>query len=385
MGIGPAIPLVASGGTLVGLFVAVLLVARPDGNRRASLVLSALMVLLALSVVYPLLFTAWPALSSVHAVVVIEPFQFLMAPLIGLYVRLLLVPDYRPRPIHLLHLLPFGLIGILSLLPIPPAGHARMQGFVPTATEILWALLVIQAFLYLVPVTRLLFRYRHSLRDQESNLAGIDLSWLRWFVHAFLALTTVYALLLVAALHGPRELPVRGYLSLALTVVVFVVGQRALLQRRLPAVEGLGMPTAAPRREAMAASPSRLVVSAEEAAEIKARLQRAMEVDRLYLDPELSLSDLVKRVGATRNEVSYVINRHLGKNFYDYVNEYRVRDVVRRLNEGAGETLKITAIAFDAGFNSKPAFNAVFKKHTGLTPSEYRNRNRLAQKLSEAR
>ena len=109
-----------------------------------------------------------------------------------------------------------------------------------------------------------------------------------------------------------------------------------------------------------------------------------METDRLYLDPELSLSGLVDRLGATRNQVSYVINRHLGKNFYDFVNEYRVRDVVRRMNEGAAEDLKITALAFDAGFNSKPAFNAVFKRHTGLTPSEYRSRNTPAKSLTAA-
>jgi AraC-like DNA-binding protein len=379
MDLGPLIPLLSSGGALVGLFVAGLLVVRPDANRRAGLVLAALMVLLALSAVYPLLFDAWPALSGMHAVVVIEPFQFLMTPLMGLYVRLLLMPDYRPRPVQLLHLLPFALIGVLSLRPIPPGFQGTAHGFAPVATEILWALLVIQASLYLLPVTRLLLRYRHSLRDQESNVAGIDLRWLWWFVHAFLALTTVYAVLLVIALHGPREFPVRGYLSVAFVVVVFVVGQRALLQKQPPVVEGLEK-----RETARAASAPRVVVSPEEAAGIKARLVRAMVVDRLYLEPELSLSDLVERLGATRNQLSYVINKHLGKNFYDFVNEYRVRDVVRQMNENAADDLKITAIAFDAGFNSKPAFNSVFKKHTGLTPSEYRDRNRRAKKLSTA-
>jgi AraC-like DNA-binding protein len=380
---GPLIPLLSSGGALVGLFVAGLLVVRPDANRRAGLVLSALMVLLSLSVVYPLLFAAWPALSGVHALVVIEPFQFLMTPLMGLYVRLLLIPDYRPRPAQLLHLLPFALIGVLSLIPIPAAGGERMHGLVPAATEALWALLVIQAFLYLLPVTRLLFRYRHWLRDEESSVAGIDLRWLWWFVHAFLALTTVYAVLLVVALHGPRAFPVRGYLSIALTVVVFVVGQRALLQKQPPLIEGLEKPEPARAGAAAGAAP-RVVVTPEEAAEIKARLVRAMEVDRLYLDPELSLSDLVERLGATRNQVSYVINAHLGKNFYDFVNEYRVRDVVRQMNEKAADDLKIIALAFDAGFNSKPAFNSVFKKHTGLTPSEYRDRNRRTKKLPPA-
>jgi AraC-like DNA-binding protein len=379
---GQIVSLLSGGGALVGLFVAAFLVARAraGADRRANLVLSALMVLLSLSIVYPLLFLAWPALSEMHAVIVVEPFQFLVSPLLLLYVRILLVPDYRPRPVQLLHLLPFVLIGVFSMKRIPPGFQGQAHGLAPTATEILWALLVIQAFLYLLPATRLLFRYRHRLPDEESNLAGIDLTWLWWFVHAFLTLTAVYAVLLVVAIHGPHPFFVRPYLSIALTVVVFVVGQRALMQRKPPVIEGLEKRASA---RAAAAAP-RIVVTPEEAAEIKSRLVRAMEVDRLYLDPELSLSDLVTRIGATRNQVSYVINTHLGKNFYDFVNEYRVREVVRQMNEKAAEDLKITAIAFDAGFNSKPAFNLVFKKHTGLTPSEYRKRNRPQRKLSAA-
>ena len=370
------VALVSGGGALVGLFVTGLLVARPGRDRRAGLVLSVVMVLLSLSIVYPLLFRAWPGLSGMHAAVVIEPFQFLLSPLIGLYVRLLLVADHRLRPVQVLHLLPFALIATFSLVPVPPAFVAQARHIGPLVREVLWALLVIQAFLYLLPATRLLFRYRHALRDEESSLAGIDLSWLSWFAHAFLALTVAYAVLLAVTLHVPRELPVREYLSVVLTVIVFVVGQRALLQKQVPVVEGLAN---APAEQAAA---PRVVVTAEEAAEIKARLVRAMEVDLLYRDPELRLSDLVQRLGASRNQLSYVINRHLGKSFYDFVNEYRVRDVVRRMNEGADRDLKITAVAFDAGFNSKPAFNTVFKKHTGLTPSEYRNRNRRANGLS---
>jgi AraC-like DNA-binding protein len=118
------------------------------------------------------------------------------------------------------------------------------------------------------------------------------------------------------------------------------------------------------------------VVPPVEADQIKAQLVRSMEVEKLYLDPDLRLSDLVERLGATRNQLSYVINRHIGKSFYDFVNEYRIRRAVSLMNERSYDDKKIIAIAFDAGFNSKPAFNSVFKKQTGLTPSEYRDRKK---------
>jgi AraC-like DNA-binding protein len=59
-------------------------------------------------------------------------------------------------------------------------------------------------------------------------------------------------------------------------------------------------------------------------------------------------------------------------NFFDLVNGYRVREVQQRLEDEESRQFTILAIAFDAGFNSKTSFNTIFKKHTGMTPSEYR-------------
>ncbi len=206
----PIAVLVAGGGALVGLFVAALLLVRSEGDHRANLVLAALMVLLSLSILYPLVFPALPSLSRTHAVLILEPFQFLIAPLMGLFFRVLLVPKYLFRPVQLLHGLPFVLFGLMSLVPIPSSGPAPGHLTASRMTEVLWALLVIQAFIYLLPALRLLFTYRHSLRDQESNVAGLDLGWLQWFAHLFLALSTSYAVLLIIMLHGPRAFPGPG-------------------------------------------------------------------------------------------------------------------------------------------------------------------------------
>ena len=354
----------------MGLFVAALLLARSEGDRRAGGMLALLMALLSVSILYPLVVPTVPSLSRTHAQLILEPFQFLIAPLMALYFRVLLVPGFRVRPFQALHALPFILFGVATLVPIPAPGFRPSHASAARMTEALWALLVIQAFLYLVPSLRLLFRYRHALREQESNVAGLDLGWLQWFGHLFFLLNAAYAVLLVIMLHGSREFPTREYLSIALSVLVFAIGQRALMQRRTPLVDALGEPA---RQE-------RTVVPPQEAERIKAELVRAMEVDELYLDPDLRLSDLVERLGVTRNQLSYVINKTLKKNFYDFVNEYRVRRVLDLLKEQSADDLKIISLAFDAGFNSKPAFNAVFKKYTGLTPSAYRGgRKKLSQ------
>ena len=66
-------------------------------------------------------------------------------------------------------------------------------------------------------------------------------------------------------------------------------------------------------------------------------------------------------------------------NFYDFINSYRVKEVQNRLEGGDSEVYSLLAIALESGFNSKSSFNAVFKKHTGMTPSQYKR-----QAMSEA-
>jgi AraC-like DNA-binding protein len=68
------------------------------------------------------------------------------------------------------------------------------------------------------------------------------------------------------------------------------------------------------------------------------------------------------------------LNERLKKSFYDFVNGYRVEEARRILRDPRRGDQKILTIAFDSGFASKAAFNRVFKRHTGMTPSEYKAR-----------
>lgn len=98
-----------------------------------------------------------------------------------------------------------------------------------------------------------------------------------------------------------------------------------------------------------------------------------MENDRLYLEEALSLRTLAARVKLDPNLVSHVLNTIIRKSFYDYVNEFRVEEVKRKIEDKSLAHLKIVELAFDSGFNSKATFNRVFKKVTGKSPSEYRS------------
>lgn len=102
-------------------------------------------------------------------------------------------------------------------------------------------------------------------------------------------------------------------------------------------------------------------------------LQEHMEKEKPYLDRELSIFDLSNQLKIPRHFLSEVINKHLGKNFYNLINDYRVEEVKKRLQDPRYKNLTILAIAYDSGFNAKSSFNTIFKEKTGMTPSEYLN------------
>ena len=96
-----------------------------------------------------------------------------------------------------------------------------------------------------------------------------------------------------------------------------------------------------------------------------------METEKPYLDGKLSLKKVATDLGISTNYLSQVINENLNKNFFDFVNEYRVEMVKEMIIDPSNKNYTLLAIAYDCGFNSKSSFNSIFKKHTGLTPTEY--------------
>jgi AraC-like DNA-binding protein len=108
------------------------------------------------------------------------------------------------------------------------------------------------------------------------------------------------------------------------------------------------------------------------------KLLQLMDEKHPYRNSYLTLQDLADELSISTHNLSQVINSRLGKNFYDFVNGYRAEDVKRRLLDPRSQHLKILALGLDAGFNTKSTFNAFFKKHTGLTPSDYRQKHHPA-------
>jgi AraC-like DNA-binding protein len=116
---------------------------------------------------------------------------------------------------------------------------------------------------------------------------------------------------------------------------------------------------------------------AEEKAEIpdldnwKEKVEKLMLVDKLYENPQLVISDLSSKLDTHSKKVSQVINQGFNLNFNDFVNLYRIRTLMQKLEEREHNIQTLLSLAFECGFNSKSTFNRAFKRHTSLNPKEY--------------
>jgi len=98
-----------------------------------------------------------------------------------------------------------------------------------------------------------------------------------------------------------------------------------------------------------------------------------IEREKLYLNPEIKYTSLAEIVGINARYISEVLNRKIGKSFSELINGYRVKEVQKRLLDKSYQHISLLEVAMDSGFNSKSSFNRIFKKHIGITPSEYTN------------
>lgn len=109
------------------------------------------------------------------------------------------------------------------------------------------------------------------------------------------------------------------------------------------------------------------------AGEYEKKLLYFLEEERIYRDNMLSIQHLADKLSIPSHHLSQIINNKFKKNFYELINSYRIDEAIEKLKADKNSREKILAIAYDVGFNNLGSFNRAFKRHTGKTPSDFRN------------
>jgi AraC-like DNA-binding protein len=104
-----------------------------------------------------------------------------------------------------------------------------------------------------------------------------------------------------------------------------------------------------------------------------------LEKEELYLKPDLTIQEISEKLDVPKHYLTESLNTYMGKNFYTLINEYRIQEFKSLAADEKNSHLTFLALAYDSGFNSKSAFNLVFKKQTGETPSQFLKTTRANQ------
>jgi AraC-like DNA-binding protein len=244
---------------------------------------------------------------------------------------------------------------------------------------------------YLVWSIVLILRY---WRDLESEYSNVDRYRMRWLFQLLAVCAVLWVFWMLSSL--ARVSGLSRVAQLGLAVGIYALGYRGLRQPRLwfaahalrPAARHVaGQPTAKVESAATnanandARSPAPISTSAKyakagltekELASIGEKITTLMNADLIFLEPDLSLTELAERVGETPHAVSQTLNAHFERSFFEYVNEARVSEVKRCFADPTFSKQSILDIALASGFSSKSTFNATFKRLTGLTPGACR-------------
>ncbi|MEM8888806.1 MAG: AraC family transcriptional regulator [Bacteroidota bacterium] len=281
--------------------------------------------------------------------------------------------DWRKDTFHFLpFLLALGhaLNTYFSISPEELVRHyqqiAREQAegrFEPHWMEIVFiSAILIHNLIYVILSIQKTAKYKKGIRSLYSTLDDIDLNWLDLVLKIWLGL--MFFPLLIFFLNYTL-----GFIQAGITESIFMASLLAcigiycyhLLSHKFADLKGIK--DVGEKREK----------DIPEQNEHFEEVVRFMEREQPYLEVDLSLAQLAKQLDMHPNTLSQLINTYSGGNFFDFVNSYRVEEIKKEL---ASSQEHIMIIAYNNGFKSKSSFNDVFKRKTGLTPSQYRKKMR---------
>ncbi len=296
------------------------------------------------------------------------PLQFSLAlgPLIYFYVLKITRPEYKFGWRDMLHFSPVMLELGAQALGVGDSIKTGTATYDTPAFRQLNPVLQLMAFIsviiYLYLAHRLIERYYRRLKFNWGDRYRYELRWLHRLLIGFGLLWLLWIPFTAAdyfCYHNQSG--IHAYYPLYLLLAVSAIWMAATAFLR-PEVGVL-----------VVSAPSLKPPLPVKMKQMGAWLKKAVQTGRYYQDPELSLTLLAEKLELTTHELSRIINTVLKKSFNDFINEFRVAEVARKMQDPAYDHITLLGIAFESGFNSQSTFTRAFKHMTGKTPVEYKN------------
>jgi AraC-like DNA-binding protein len=357
-------------------FFAGLMIATKRNPQVADRIMAAWLFLIAIEMGFAIVNTSIIPLYEY----VFIPFTY--GPLLYLYIKCQTVENLHFKWSYIIHFLPF-LVVFISAIVFRGRPVMRLENFWDTDPFLSFRL--IYGLSFFVSITTystiafvLINRHQRNIRNLVSYTSErITLGWLLvvsisfYLTYVAVFIFGVYVIFAKDQTYDPTLPSYFGLTFFAFAISFYGYKQPGIfneihIEGKIQRKENLLEENTDPKYE-------RSGLKNKDAREYLNRLLKYMEEKKPYLNVDLSIHDVSDELEIPRHYLTQVINGMMGKNFYTFINEYRINEVKKLLVDENYAKFTLTSISFEAGFNSKSSFNSVFKTATGMTPSQFKD------------
>ncbi|HWB25045.1 MAG TPA: helix-turn-helix domain-containing protein [Chitinophagaceae bacterium] len=365
----------------LALFIAVFFCTSNKGRRVSNILLGSFFLAIALNLADTFLLLKQVYFSFPPLALWGSNMLLVCGPCIYLYTQSVIYKDFRFDNKKLRHFLLFIILFLVTEVSYLLAGREKqteiltaiVERKVPPGVYIGSLVIYIHFFAYLFLSLRLVKRYAAAASNQYSQAQKITLQWLRALIVFFLALMLVS---LVGGYLSFQSFTGAYFFVLGLTIFLLLSFIVFMLFKALRNPELFAVMEEKEIQEA--AQPAKYLSSTladDEKTRLLNRLQQYMQSWKPYLEPEITLNKLAAQIEVKPKTLSQVINELLQQNFFEFINFYRVEEAKRLLTNPKDKKITVLEVMYEVGFNSKSSFNTLFKKATGVTPSDFKRQN----------
>lgn len=382
------------------IFSSLLLIKGFQTNNKSSFWLGFFVLLCSLYIA-PFMFgyAGWYSKESYRNFLFYVPFQqlFLLGPVLYFYFKSLLDKSFRITKKDYVHFLPAALYLIYSLaifLIDTYSGTYYLYADGKDKDFSVWYQVtgLVSLSYYLFQSLRVYTRYKTLTYNSVSFAESVMFKWAQRFLVAFLMLIAIRILFFVVNPEWDQFgkkfwyyvcfsilfyfISISGYTNSILSITSFADAQT---EEETVVTNFADEAAEIENNSSLLAEeePRKTEIEIPELSIWKEKVEALMLQDKMYENPELVISNLSQRLNTHSKKISQIINQGFNMNFNDFVNHYRIKALIKKIEEGEHTVQTLLGIAFDCGFNSKSTFNRAFKRYTTLSPKEYIEKNTL--------
>ena len=360
-----------------GILLTIFLIVKKN-NQHANRVLAVAMFFLSIDILSTYLFSIKMYLSYPIIFGINFGFPFIYGPVFYIYTKILILDEKKFSKKDLLHFIPF-VLAHLYVSPFYFLSHQekliRINQFInqiQVDLAIIGFFKPVHGILYTILSLKLINEFNKKIKKSFSNIDKKKLDWLRYLITGTMIVWLIVAVLYFVSMeYNPDYGAFDLVIYFSISVFIYAVGYGALNQPEVfTQLEFLS--EMKKESDSVKEKYEKSTLADGDIQRLKTELLTLMNSKKLFLSSDLTLAQLSKELGITNHNLSEVINVGFNKNFYDFINGYRIKEFKERIKNPDFTNYSLLAIAFESGFSSKSSFNSIFKKYTNTTPSEYR-------------